>query len=141
MLEDFEKKAKHKLSLGKFDEKTFNKFLKFCVENREHSANTVHRNIGLLKTFLLWAFNKKYSFNNSFLNFKKPYKSVSPPMIFFYIFSVFFVMRIIYDIFIRTDINFKNDMQLWLYIFGICMPIVFSVLRSHMKIDLNYNFS
>ena len=74
LLEDFEKKAKHKLSLGKFDEKTFNKFLKFCVENREHSANTVHRNIGLLKTFLLWAFNKKYSFNNSFLNFKKPPK-------------------------------------------------------------------
>ena len=74
LLEDFEKKAKHKLSLGKFDEKTFNKFLKFCVENREHSANTVHRNIGLLKTFLLWAFNKKYSFNNSFVNFKKPPK-------------------------------------------------------------------
>ena len=74
LLEDFEKKTKHKLSLGKFDEKTFNKFLKFCVENREHSANTVHRNIGLLKTFLLWAFNKKYSFNNSFVNFKKPPK-------------------------------------------------------------------
>lgn len=74
LLEDFEKKAKHKLSLGKFDDKTFNKFLKFCVENREHSANTVHRNIGLLKTFLLWAFNKKYSFNNSFVNFKKPPK-------------------------------------------------------------------
>ena len=74
LLEDFEKKAKHKLTLGKFDEKTFNKFLKFCVENREHSANTVHRNIGLLKTFLLWAFNKKYSFNNSFVNFKKPPK-------------------------------------------------------------------
>jgi integrase len=74
LLEDFEKKAKHKLSRGKFDDKTFNKFLKFCVENREHSANTVHRNIGLLKTFLLWAFNKKYSFNNSFVNFKKPPK-------------------------------------------------------------------
>lgn len=74
LLEDFEKRTKHKLSLGKFDEKTFNKFLKFCVENREHSANTVHRNIGLLKTFLLWSLNKKYSFNNSFVNFKKPPK-------------------------------------------------------------------
>jgi len=74
LLEDFEKRTKHKLSLGKFDEITFNKFLKFCVENREHSANTVHRNIGLLKTFLLWSLNKKYSFNNSFVNFKKPPK-------------------------------------------------------------------
>ena len=74
LLEDFEVKTKHKLSLGKFDEKTFNKLLKFCVEEREHSVNTVHRNIGLLKTFLLWALNKKYSFNNSFVNFKKPPK-------------------------------------------------------------------
>lgn len=74
LLEDFEQKTKHKLSLGKFDEKTFNKLLKFCVEEREHSVNTVHRNIGLLKTFLLWALNKKYSFNNSFVNFKKPPK-------------------------------------------------------------------
>lgn len=74
LLEDFEVKTKHKLSLGKFDEKTFNKLLKFCVEEREHSVNTIHRNIGLLKTFLLWALNKKYSFNNSFVNFKKPPK-------------------------------------------------------------------
>ena len=74
LLEDFEQKTKHKLSLGKFDEKTFNKLLKFCVEEREHSVNTVHRNIGLLKTFLLWALNKKYSFNNSFVNFIKPPK-------------------------------------------------------------------
>jgi integrase len=74
LLEDFQTKTKHKLSLGKFDEKTYNLFLKFCVEEREHSVNTVHRNVGLLKTFLLWSLNKKYSFNNSFVNFKKPPK-------------------------------------------------------------------
>ena len=74
LLEDFQTKTKHKLSLGKFDEKTYNLFLKFCVEEREHSVNTVHRNVGLLKTFLLWSLNKKYSFNNSFGNFKKPPK-------------------------------------------------------------------
>ncbi|SFI55311.1 tyrosine-type recombinase/integrase [Halpernia frigidisoli] len=74
LLEDFQSKTKHKLSLGKFDEKTYNLFLKFCVEEREHSVNTVHRNVGLLKTFLLWSLNKKYSFNNSFVNFKKPPK-------------------------------------------------------------------
>lgn len=74
LLEDFEKVTKNKLSLGKFDEKTYNTFLKFCIEEREHSVNTVHRNVGLLKTFLLWSLNKKYSFNNSFVNFKKPPK-------------------------------------------------------------------
>ena len=74
LLEDFESKANHKLSLGKFNDKTFNKFLKFCIEDRNHSANTVHRNVGLLKTFLLWALNKKYSYNNDFISFKKPPK-------------------------------------------------------------------
>ena len=74
LLEVFESRTKCKLSLGKFDEKTYNRFLKFCVEEREHSVNTVHRNVGLLKTFLLWSLNKKYSFNNSFINFKKPPK-------------------------------------------------------------------
>ncbi len=74
LLEDFQTKTKHKLSLGKFDENIYNLFLKFCVEEREHSVNTVHRNVGLLKTFLLWSLNKKYSFNNSFVNFKKPPK-------------------------------------------------------------------
>ena len=74
LLEDYQTKTKHKLSLGKFDEKTYNRFLKFCIEERAHSVNTVHRNVGLLKTFLLWSLNKKYSFNNSFINFKKPPK-------------------------------------------------------------------
>jgi len=74
LLQNFEEITKIKLSLGKFDEKVYNKFLKFCVEYRKHSANTVHRNAGLLKTFLGWAFAKKYTYTNNFVNFKKPPK-------------------------------------------------------------------
>ncbi|WP_159430222.1 site-specific integrase [Cruoricaptor ignavus] len=44
------------------------------MEEREHSANTVHKNAGLLKTFLAWAFNKQYTYNSSFTKFKKPPK-------------------------------------------------------------------
>lgn len=74
LLEDFESNSKVKISLGKFDNKLYNKFLKYCIEEKKHSANTLHRNVGLLKTFLLWALNKKYTYNNNFIVFKKPAK-------------------------------------------------------------------
>lgn len=74
LLEDFESNCKVKISLGKFDDKLYNKFLKYCIEEKKHSANTLHRNVGLLKTFLLWALNKKYTYNNNFIAFKKPAK-------------------------------------------------------------------
>jgi len=74
LLEDFESNCKVKITLGKFDDKLYNKFLKYCIEEKKHSANTLHRNVGLLKTFLLWALNKKYTYNNNFITFKKPAK-------------------------------------------------------------------
>lgn len=74
LLEDFESICKVKITLGKFDDKLYNKFLKYCIEEKKHSANTLHRNVGLLKTFLLWALNKKYTYNNNFITFKKPAK-------------------------------------------------------------------
>ncbi|MCT3642181.1 integrase [Elizabethkingia anophelis] len=74
LLEDFESNCRVKITLGKFDDKLYNKFLKYCIEEKKHSANTLHRNVGLLKTFLLWALNKKYTYNNNFITFKKPAK-------------------------------------------------------------------
>lgn len=74
LLEGFESNSKVKITLGKFDNKLYNKFLKYCIEEKKHSANTLHRNVGLLKTFLLWALNKKYTYNNNFIAFKKPAK-------------------------------------------------------------------
>ena len=74
LLQDFQDYYKLKLRLGNFDDKIYNKFLKYCIEIKDHSANTVHRNVGLLKTFLYWALSKKYTYNNNFINFKKPPK-------------------------------------------------------------------
>lgn len=74
LLQDFQDYYKLKLRLGNFDDKIYNKFLKNCIEIKGHSANTVHRNVGLLKTFLYWALSKKYTYNNNFINFKKPPK-------------------------------------------------------------------
>lgn len=74
LLLEFQRDYKVKITLGRFDEKVFNRFLKYCTEEKKHSANTIHRNIGLLKTFLGWALNKKYTYNNDFINFQKPPK-------------------------------------------------------------------
>ena len=74
LLQDFQDYYKLKLRLGNFNDKIYNKFLKYCIEIKDHSANTVHRNVGLLKTFLYWALSKKYTYNNNFINFKKPPK-------------------------------------------------------------------
>lgn len=39
LLEDFENNCKIKISLGKFDDKFYNKFLKYCIEEKKDSAN------------------------------------------------------------------------------------------------------
>ncbi len=72
LLFDFQKDYKIKVSLSGFNDKLYNKFLKYCIEEKQHSANTTHRNVGLLKTFLYWALDKKYTYNNAFMKFKSP---------------------------------------------------------------------
>lgn len=72
LLLHFQEHSKRKLTLGGFNEKTYNQFLKFSIEVRKHSANTLNRNVGLLKTFLNWTIKNKLSFNDSFQSFKKP---------------------------------------------------------------------
>lgn len=74
LLLEFQDASKIKLSLSNFDEKTYNKFLKYSVEVKDHSANTIHRDVGLLKTFLYWCLSKNYTYNNDFIGFKKPPK-------------------------------------------------------------------
>ena len=35
--------------------------LNYCIQTKEHSANTLRRNIGLFKTFLNWALENKHT--------------------------------------------------------------------------------
>lgn len=72
LLEEFQNKNKIKLSFANFDDKVYNKFLKFCIEDKNHSANTLHRNVGLMKTFFYWALDNKQTYNTAFIKFKKP---------------------------------------------------------------------
>ena len=74
LLKEFTEDWKIKLSLANFNEKIYNRFIKYSIEVKNHSANTLNRNVGLLKTFLYWALHKKYTFNNEFIQFKAPPK-------------------------------------------------------------------
>ncbi len=71
ILEDFEKKRKYKLTFSKINHSFHREFTNYCMDDLKHINNTYARNLGLFKTFMFWAINNKYTFNNTFMEFKK----------------------------------------------------------------------
>lgn len=133
LLEDFEKDYKIKLTLGKFNDKLYNKFLKYCIEEKKHSANTVHRNVGLLKTFLLWALNKKYSYNNDFIAFKKPAKFRTDEIALNYE-----QVELIYNFDFTTNKRLEKVRDL--FVFGCTTGMRFGNYSTISKSDVEGNF-
>ncbi|WBV54727.1 tyrosine-type recombinase/integrase [Chryseobacterium daecheongense] len=133
LLEDFESNCKVKISLGKFDDKLYNRFLKYCIEEKKHSANTLHRNAGLLKTFLLWALNKKYTYNNNFITFKKPAKFTTDEIALNYE-QVEFIYN--YDFSDNKRLERVRD----LFVFGCTTGMRFGNYSTISKSDLDGNF-
>jgi len=72
LLQSFQAHSKRNLNLNKFDSNTYNLFLDYCITVKNHSSNTLRRNVGLLKTFLNWALENAYTHNISFKSFKTP---------------------------------------------------------------------
>ncbi|WBX68221.1 tyrosine-type recombinase/integrase [Tenacibaculum dicentrarchi] len=72
LLEEFEKVKNYKLTFNKINNMFFTEFTDFCYEYKDHYTNTFNRNLGLFKTFMFWALKKEYTFNNKFIDFKKP---------------------------------------------------------------------
>ncbi len=77
LLEKFQDHTSFKLRFNKINKKFYNAFIQYCVENENHSANTLSRNIGLLKTFLYWALENKFTYNDDFKNFKNVKKFIT----------------------------------------------------------------
>lgn len=71
-LERFETKRKYKLTFSRINENFYSEFLDYSYNDLEHYSNTVARNIGLFKTFLYWALNERYTYNEAFKEFKTP---------------------------------------------------------------------
>ncbi|MWB96105.1 tyrosine-type recombinase/integrase [Flavobacterium sp. GA093] len=71
ILEKFEAARKFKLTFSKIDETFHREFTSYCMDDLEHINNTYARNLGLFKTFMFWARKNKFTYNDSFVGFKK----------------------------------------------------------------------
>lgn len=71
ILENFEVAKKYKLTFSKIDNAFHREFTTYCMDDLKHINNTYARNLGLFKTFMFWAKKNKYTFNDTFTEFKK----------------------------------------------------------------------
>jgi len=72
LLKDFQTDTKTSISFSKIDQDFYLKFQNYCIQNKNHSANTLRRNIGVFKTFLNWSLENNHTFNDKFKKFKSP---------------------------------------------------------------------
>lgn len=77
LLLDFEKDCKYKLTFTKINKNFYVTFTNYCYEHKNHTTNTFSRNMGLVKSFMYWAYRNKYHYNNDFENFKKPSRNIT----------------------------------------------------------------
>ena len=71
ILENFEVAKKYKLTFSKIDHAFHREFTTYCMDDLKHINNTYARNLGLFKTFMFWAKKNKFTFNDTFTEFKK----------------------------------------------------------------------
>ncbi|WP_318640075.1 tyrosine-type recombinase/integrase [Flavobacterium ardleyense] len=70
LLEDFQVSKNYNLRFNTINRDFYNSFISYCVQTKNHSANTLSRNVGLFKTFMNWALFHKYTYNDDYKNFK-----------------------------------------------------------------------
>lgn len=71
LLKEFQTKADYHLTFNTINKKFFNLFVNFCVEEKNHCSNTLARNVGLFKTFLAFAIENKFTYNDEYKKFPK----------------------------------------------------------------------
>lgn len=77
-IEEFKKDA----SFEFFNEDGFNEFLKFLRDKKRMRNSTIGKQIGFLKWFIRWSYNKGYHKNAAFNTFKPKLKNTSKKVIF-----------------------------------------------------------
>ncbi|MGL2963599.1 tyrosine-type recombinase/integrase [Flavobacterium sp. RSB2_4_14] len=71
ILKNFESKKSYKLTFSTIDETFHREFTCYCMDDLGHINNTYARNLGLFKSFMFWAKDMKYTYNDAFVKFKK----------------------------------------------------------------------
>ena len=72
LLQGFQDYRRKQLHFNQVNNTFYNSFLGYCVEEKEHSANTLRRNVGLFKTFMYWALDNGHTYKADFQKFKAP---------------------------------------------------------------------
>ncbi len=78
ILEAFEKDRKFNLNFNAINSRFHAEFTDYCMGTKKHVNNTYSRNLGLFKTFMLWAFKNGYTYNQEFKEMKKVPKVIIP---------------------------------------------------------------
>lgn len=68
----FQKARGFKITFSKINSKFYTEFTDYCYTDLKHGTNTYARNIGLFKTFMYWALDGGFTYNKSFIKFRKP---------------------------------------------------------------------
>ncbi len=77
LLEHYQNHSKTALHLNKIDKAFYNSYITYSINIKKHSTNTLSRNLGLLKTFLNWAFDNNYSYKTDYKSFKNIKKQIT----------------------------------------------------------------
>lgn len=86
------------------------------------------------------AFALAFSLAVILLNIKKPTGKFPLALKVFLFYWGILIIRMIHDLYIRNDVILNDASKIWLYVFGICLPAVFSIIMSYNLIDLERAF-
>jgi len=71
ILVGFQRDKKFKLSFNSINNRFHAEFTDYCMNTKKHVNNTYARNLGLFKTFMFWALENNFTYNEEFKKFKK----------------------------------------------------------------------
>ncbi|GGF78981.1 tyrosine-type recombinase/integrase [Wenyingzhuangia marina] len=72
LLQGFEKHQNKKIHFNQINNSFYKSLLNYFIIEKNHSANTLRRNIGLFKTYLYWALENEHTYKKDFQKFKSP---------------------------------------------------------------------
>lgn len=96
------------------------------IEGISRTVTVPYRAFALLVSLIVILLNYRNKIGQSHLAIKV--------LLFFWI---ALIIRIFYDTNVRFDIYLKDTSKLWLYVFGIVLPAMYSVIKSYRAVDLN----
>ncbi|RKS53920.1 site-specific recombinase XerD [Gillisia mitskevichiae] len=77
LLISFEKDRGYKLNFNSINNNFHAEFTDYCMSEKKHINNTYSRNLGLFKTFMFWALENRYTYNEDFKKFRKKEKVIT----------------------------------------------------------------